>query len=104
MQKQRDLAEGVKAVNPEEDDDEGGDDNGVYDENGNGLLRDDGGIGYGPKYGGGKWGKYLRAPNLYFQIREQWGERFVPIGELATIRRGITSGCDAFFMPRDVSE
>ena len=104
MQKQRDSAEGIKSVNPAEGDEVEGEDNGVYDENGNGLLRDDGGIGYGPKYGGGKWGKYLRAPNLYFQIMERYASRFVPLGELTTIRRGITSGCDAFFMPRDVSE
>ena len=103
MQKQRDLAEGIKGVNPANGDDEEADDNGAYDENGNGLLHDDGGIGYGPKYGGGKWGKYLRAPNLYFQIMERYASRFVPLGEITTIRRGITSGCDAFFMPRDVS-
>ncbi len=54
-------------------------------------------------YGGGKWGKYLRAPDFYFRIMEQFGNRFVQFGEIATIRRGITSGCDAFFMPRDVS-
>ena len=103
LQKQRDLASGVRGVDSAEGDDEEGDDNGVYDENGNGLLHDDGGIGYGPKYGGGKWGKYLRAPNLYFQIMERYANRFVPLGEITTIRRGITSGCDAFFMPRDVS-
>jgi methylase of polypeptide subunit release factors len=103
MQKQRDLAEGIKSVNPTESDEEEGDDNGVYDENGNGLLHDGGGIGYGSKYGGGKWGKYLRAPNLYFQIMERYAKRFVPLGEIAAIRRGITSGCDDFFMPRDVS-
>lgn len=104
MQKQRDLAEGLRGVNPAEGDGEEGEDNGVYDENGNGLLHDDGGIGYGPKYGGGKWGKYLRAPNLYFQIMERYANHFVPLGEITTIRRGITSGCDAFFMPRDVSQ
>jgi len=103
MQKQRDLAEGVRGANSAEGNDEDGDDNGSYDENGNGLLHDGGGIGYGPKYGGGKWGKYLRAPNLYFQIMERYASRFVPLGEIAAIRRGITSGCDAFFMPRDVS-
>ena len=103
MQKQRNLADGIKGVNPVEGDDEDSDDNGAYDENGNGLLHDDGGIGYGPKYGGGKWGKYLRAPNLYFQIMERYGSRFVPLGEIATIRFGVKSGCDAFFMPRDVS-
>jgi hypothetical protein len=103
MQKQRDLAEGGKGINPAEGDDEESDANGGYDENGNGLLHDDGGIGYGPKYGGGKWGKYLRAPNLYFQIMERYANRFVPLGEITTIRFGVKSGCDAFFMPRDVS-
>ena len=104
LQKQRNLIEGIQRVNvPDEDDEENGD-NGVYDENGNGVLHDDGGIGYGPKYGGGKWGKYLRAPNLYFQIMERYASRFVPLGEIATIRFGVKSGCDAFFMPRDVSQ
>jgi hypothetical protein len=54
-------------------------------------------------YGGGKWGRYLRAPDFYFEIMREFGNRFTRLGELATIRRGITSGCDAFFMPRDVS-
>ncbi len=104
LQKQRNLGEDIRRVNvSDEDDDENGD-NGVYDENGNGVLHDDGGIGYGPKYGGGKWGKYLRAPNLYFQIMERYASRFVPLGEITIIRRGITSGCDGFFMPRDVSQ
>ena len=74
-----------------------------YDENGNGIAARGGGLGYGRKYGGGKWGKYLRAPNLYFQIMERYGNRFVPLGEITTIRFGVKSGCDAFFMPRDVS-
>ncbi|MGH9396963.1 MAG: HsdM family class I SAM-dependent methyltransferase, partial [Terriglobia bacterium] len=54
-------------------------------------------------YGGGKWGRYLRAPNFYFEIMREFGHRFTRLGEVATIKRGITSGCDAFFMPRDVS-
>ena len=33
----------------------------------------------------------------------KFGRRFVPLGEIATIRRGITSGCDAFFMPKDIT-
>jgi hypothetical protein len=49
MQKQRDLAEGVKSANPTDGEDEEGEENGAYDENGNGLLHDEGGIGYGPK-------------------------------------------------------
>ena len=32
-----------------------------------------------------------------------FGKRFVPLGEIASIRRGVTSGCDKFFMPWDVS-
>jgi methylase of polypeptide subunit release factors len=101
LQKQRDLAEGI--VN-RAGDDENGENGKTYDENGNGYLHDEGGIGYGAKYGGGKWGKYLRAPNLYFQIMERNAGRFVPLGEIATIRFGVKSGCDAFFMPRDVSQ
>src|SRR5258708_22485278 len=34
---------------------------------------------------------------------ERYGDHFVPLGEIATIRFGVKSGCDAFFMPRDVS-
>ena len=97
LQKQRDLAGSIAAAPVDEDDEA------AYDENGNGYLHDSGGIGYGAKYGGGKWGKYLRAPNLYFQIMERYSNRFVPLGEIATIRFGVKSGCDAFFMPRDVS-
>lgn len=54
-------------------------------------------------YGGGKWGRYLRAPDFYFEIIREFGDGFTRLGEITTIRRGITSGCDAFFMPRDVS-
>ncbi len=54
-------------------------------------------------YGGGKWGRYLRAPDLYFDIMRRFGERFVRLGEIADIRFGVKSGCDAFFMPHDVS-
>jgi hypothetical protein len=54
-------------------------------------------------YGGGKWGRYLRAPRFYFDVMREFGSRFVRFGEIATIKRGITSGCDAFFMPRNVT-
>ena len=33
---------------------------------------------------------------------ERYGNRFQPLGEIAAIRFGVKSGCDAFFMPRDV--
>lgn len=54
-------------------------------------------------YGGGKWGRYLRAPDLYFDMIREFGHRFTRLGEIATIKFGIKSGCDAFFMPRNVS-
>jgi hypothetical protein len=54
-------------------------------------------------YGGGKWGRYLRAPDFYFEIMRQLGSRFTRLGEVATIKFGIKSGCDAFFMPRNIS-
>ncbi|MBI2927996.1 MAG: Eco57I restriction-modification methylase domain-containing protein, partial [Verrucomicrobia bacterium] len=101
-QRQRDLTAHIKRQAGDGDDDEGADSI-AYDESGNGMLHD-GTTAYGPRYGGGKWGKYLRAPNLYFRIMERYGKRFVPLGEVATIRFGVKSGCDAFFMPRDVSD
>ena len=54
-------------------------------------------------YRAGKWGRYVRAPDFYFEVMRRFGKQFVPLGEIATIRRGITSGCDAFFMPKDIS-
>ncbi|MFH0939774.1 MAG: hypothetical protein V1899_10935, partial [Planctomycetota bacterium] len=55
------------------------------------------------EYAAGKWGRFLRAPEIYFRLLEKYGKRFVHLGEIAEVRRGITSGCDAFFMPRDVT-
>ena len=60
--------------------------------------------GIAENYAAGKWGRFLRAPDIYFRIMRDYGRRFVKLGEIAEIRRGITSGCDAFFMPRDVTE
>jgi len=56
------------------------------------------------EYAAGKWGRYLRAPDLYFEIMERFSDRFVRLGEIVKIRRGITSGCDSFFMPKNVTK
>jgi methylase of polypeptide subunit release factors len=56
------------------------------------------------EYVAGKWGRYVRAPDFYFEIMRRFGQRFVALGEIASIRFGVKSGCDAFFMPRDVTE
>jgi type I restriction-modification system DNA methylase subunit len=44
-----------------------------------------------------KWGKYLRAPNIYFEILEKCGDLLVPLKEVVDIRRGYTTGINDFF-------
>jgi hypothetical protein len=55
------------------------------------------------EYFGGKWGIHLRAPDLWFALLDKYGDTFRPLGMVADVWRGITSGKDAFFFPRDVS-
>jgi len=55
-------------------------------------------------YYGGKWGIYLRAPDLWFDLLDKYGARFAPLGDIADVHRGITSGKDDFFFPRDCSD
>jgi len=55
------------------------------------------------KYYGGKWGVHLRAPDLWFELLDKYEERLAPLGEIADISRGITSGIDDFFFPKDCS-
>jgi type I restriction-modification system DNA methylase subunit len=56
------------------------------------------------EYKGGKWGQYVRAPDVWFDILETAGDRLIPLHELADIRRGFTSGADKFFCVRDVTD
>ena len=55
-------------------------------------------------YYGGKWGVYIRGPEVWFDLLRQFGSRFTMLGTLADVRRGIVSGKDAFFYPKDASE
>jgi hypothetical protein len=55
------------------------------------------------KYYGGKWGVHVRAPDLWFQLMGNYGKKFAPLGDIALVRRGITSGKDTFFFPIDCS-
>lgn len=50
------------------------------------------------KYEGDKWGgKYLRAPDIYFTILEKGRGKLVRLGDIADVRRGITTGANEFF-------
>lgn len=55
------------------------------------------------EYVGGKWGIYLRAPDLYFELMGKYGGQFGPLGEIAKVRYAVKSGCDPFFFPLDVT-
>jgi type I restriction-modification system DNA methylase subunit len=48
-------------------------------------------------YVGSKWGKYIRAPDIYFKILEKSKDLFVPLKDVAEVRRGFTTGVNEFF-------
>jgi len=52
---------------------------------------------HGGKYVGSKWGKYIRAPDIFFKILEEKKELFIPLKEIAEVRRGFTTGANKFF-------
>ncbi len=51
-----------------------------------------------------KWGKYLRAPDVYFEILEKCKDKLVPLRAIADVRRGITTGINEFFYLQKVEE
>lgn len=53
------------------------------------------------KFVGAKWGKYLRAPEIFFRILERGKEKLVPLREAAKVRRGFTTGANEFFYLTD---
>lgn len=55
-------------------------------------------------YRGAKWGLYLRAPDLFLKLQERYGDRLVPISDVAETRCGIKTGCDQFFFVRDITD
>ena len=44
-----------------------------------------------------KWGQYLRAPDIYFEILERSKDKLVSLKELAEVRFGIKPGITEFF-------
>jgi len=55
-------------------------------------------------YYGGKWGIYLRAPDLWFELLDNLGSRFTPLADIAEVRFGVKTGNDSFFFPIDASD
>ena len=48
---------------------------------------------------GDKWGgKYLRAPDIYRSLLHKNQNRFIRLGEIARVRRGVTTGANKFFL------
>jgi len=58
----------------------------------------------GSAYYGGKWGVYLRAPDLWFELQDKTGLNWAGLGTISEVKRGITSGCDDFFYVRDLTK
>jgi hypothetical protein len=56
------------------------------------------------EYYGGKWGIFLRAPDLWFELLDNLGTRFTHLGDIADVRFGVKTGNDSFFFPIDASE
>jgi hypothetical protein len=48
-------------------------------------------------YTGSKWGKYLRAPQIFFKILEKGKGKLVPLKQVADVRFGIKTGANEFF-------
>jgi len=44
-----------------------------------------------------KWGKYLRAPDVYFDILDKCKDKLIPLKEIAEVRFGIKTGINEFF-------
>jgi len=72
--------------------------------NHNGAMPVDTQASNGNGYTGYKWGLFLRAPRIFFTLLRIGGNAFVPLVSIASIKRGVTTGCDKFFFPQDITE
>ncbi|MFX0123436.1 MAG: class I SAM-dependent DNA methyltransferase [Candidatus Hodarchaeota archaeon] len=48
-------------------------------------------------YSKSKWGVYFRAPKDYFDMMEKLEDKLITLKEIASVRRGFTSGANEFF-------
>lgn len=54
-------------------------------------------------YVGGKWGKYLRAPDIFFKLLDRSRARLCQLGEIAEACFGIKTGANDFFYLKDIT-
>jgi len=60
-------------------------------------LREEGFDAETGKYVGSKWGKYIRAPEIFFKILEKGKGKLVPLKQIAEVKFGIKTGANEFF-------
>jgi hypothetical protein len=51
-----------------------------------------------------KWGKYLRGPDVYFEILEKCKDKLIPLKEIAEVRFGIKTGVNDFFYLQEIKD
>jgi len=56
------------------------------------------------KYTGSKWGKYIRAPGIFFKLLEKGQGLFINLHQTANVHRGFTSGADPWFYVEDATD
>jgi type I restriction-modification system DNA methylase subunit len=59
----------------------------------------------GGKYIGAKWGKYIRAPQIFFTVMEKAKDKLLPLRVFAEVNEGKPTGANEFFyLKREVAE
>lgn len=52
-----------------------------------------------------KWGQFLKAPKIYFDIIDRGADKFVPLSKIADdIKFGLKTGCNDFFILKVVKQ
>ncbi len=50
-----------------------------------------------------KWGQYLRAPEIYFEILDKCKDTLAPVKQIANVTRGVTTNnVDFFYLKKDI--
>jgi len=53
---------------------------------------------------GSKWGKYLRAPDIFFNILERGKDRFSQLKDFAAVKFATKTGANDFFFVTDITD